>query len=43
MVIDIGGGIIEIVVIVFGGIVCDKFVKIVGDVFINDIVYYMCI
>jgi rod shape-determining protein MreB len=28
-------------VIALGGIVCDKSVKIAGDVFTNDIVYYM--
>ena len=31
----------EISVISLGGIVCDKSVKIAGDVFTNDIVYYM--
>jgi rod shape-determining protein MreB len=41
MIIDIGGGTTEIAVIALGGIVCDKSVKIAGDVFTNDIVYYM--
>ena len=41
MVIDIGGGTAEIAVISLGGIVCDKSVKIAGDVFTNDIIYYM--
>jgi rod shape-determining protein MreB len=40
MIVDIGGGTTEIV-IALGGIVCDKSVKIAGDVFTNDIVYYM--
>ena len=38
---DIGGGTTEIAVIALGGIVCDKSVKIAGDVFTNDIIYYM--
>jgi rod shape-determining protein MreB len=37
MIVDIGGG--EIAVIALGGIVCDKSVKIAGDVFTNDIVH----
>ncbi|MFD1094149.1 rod shape-determining protein [Salegentibacter chungangensis] len=41
MIVDIGGGTTEIAVIALGGIVCDKSVKIAGDVFTNDIVYYM--
>jgi len=41
MVVDIGGGTTEIAVIALGGIVCDKSAKIAGDVFTNDIVYYM--
>ena len=41
MIIDIGGGTTEIAVIALGGIVCDKSVKVVGDVFTNDIIYYM--
>ena len=40
-IVDIGGGTTEIAVIALGGIVCDKSVKIAGDVFTNDIVYYM--
>ena len=41
MIIDIGGGTTEIAVIALAGIVCDKSVKIAGDVFTEDIVYYM--
>lgn len=41
MIIDIGGGTTEIAVIALGGIVCDKSLKIAGDVFTNDIAYYM--
>jgi rod shape-determining protein MreB len=41
MIIDIGGGTTEIAVIALGGIVCDKSVKVAGDVFTNDIAYYM--
>lgn len=41
MVVDIGGGTTEIAVLALGGIVCDKSVKIAGDVFTNDIIYYM--
>ena len=41
MIVDIGGGTTEIAVIALGGIVCDKSVKIAGNVFTNDIVYYM--
>ncbi|MFV0531461.1 MAG: rod shape-determining protein [Flavobacteriales bacterium] len=41
MVIDIGGGTTEIAVIALGGIVCDKSVKVAGDVFTADIAYYM--
>ena len=41
MVIDIGGGTTEIAVIALGGIVCDKSIKVAGDVFTNDIIYYM--
>jgi rod shape-determining protein MreB len=33
MIVDIGGGTTEIAVIALGGIVCDKSVKIAGDVF----------
>lgn len=41
MIVDIGGGTTEIAVIALAGIVCDKSVKIAGDVFTNDIIYYM--
>jgi rod shape-determining protein MreB len=41
MIIDIGGGTTEIAVLALGGIVCDKSVKVAGDVFTNDIAYYM--
>jgi rod shape-determining protein MreB len=41
MIIDIGGGTTEIAVLALGGIVCDKSIKVAGDVFSNDIAYYM--
>jgi rod shape-determining protein MreB len=41
MIIDIGGGTTEIAVLALGGIVCDESLKVAGDVFTNDIVYYM--
>ena len=41
MIVDIGGGTTEIAVIALGGIVCDKSIKIAGDVFTNDIIFYM--
>ncbi|REG96095.1 rod shape-determining protein [Flavobacterium aquicola] len=41
IIVDIGGGTTEIAVIALGGINCDKSIKIAGDVFTNDIVYYM--
>ena len=41
MIVDIGGGTTEIAVIALAGIVCDKSVKIAGDVFTNDIAYYL--
>ena len=41
MIVDIGGGTTEIAVIALAGIVCNKSVKIAGDVFTNDIVNYM--
>jgi rod shape-determining protein MreB len=41
MIIDIGGGTTEIAVIALGGIICDKSVKVAGDVFTSDIAYYM--
>jgi len=41
MIVDIGGGTTEIAVIALGGIVCDKSVKVAGDLFTNDIIYYL--
>ena len=41
MIIDIGGGTTEIAVLALGGIVCDKSIKVAGDVFTMDIGYYM--
>ena len=41
MVIDIGGGTTEIAVIVLGGIVCNKSIRIAGDGFTSDIQAYM--
>ncbi len=41
MVVDIGGGTTEIAVIALSGIVCEKSIKVAGDVLTNDIVYYM--
>jgi len=41
MIVDIGGGTTEIAVIALGGIVSDKSVKVAGDGFTADIVYYM--
>jgi rod shape-determining protein MreB len=41
MIIDIGGGTTEIAVMALGGIVFDKSIKIAGDAFTNDIIYYM--
>ena len=41
MVIDIGGGTSEIAVIAFGGIVCDKSIRVAGDEFTSDIEEYM--
>jgi rod shape-determining protein MreB len=41
MIIDIGGGTTEIAVLALGGIVCDKSIKVAGDVFTNDIAFYM--
>ncbi|MCQ2958978.1 MAG: rod shape-determining protein [Bacteroidales bacterium] len=37
MIVDIGGGTTEIAVISLGGIVCNKSIKIAGDVFTNKI------
>jgi len=41
MIVDIGGGTTEIAVIALGGIVCDRSLKIAGDVFTNDISYFI--
>lgn len=41
MIVDIGGGTAEIAVIALGGIVCNKSVRIAGDVFTADIQAYM--
>ena len=41
MIIDIGGGTTEIAVLALGGIVSDKSIKVAGDVFTNDISFYM--
>ena len=41
MVVDIGGGTTEIAVIALSGIICEKSLKVAGDVLTNDIVYYM--
>ena len=41
MIVDIGGGTTEIAIIALSGIVCDKSIKIAGDVFTNDIISYM--
>ena len=41
MIVDIGGGTTEIAIIALSGIVCDKSIKIAGDVFTSDIINYM--
>jgi rod shape-determining protein MreB len=41
MVIDIGGGTTEIAVIALSGIVCDQSLRVAGENFSADIVYYM--
>ena len=41
MIIDIGGGTSEIAVVALGGIVCDKSIKVAGDVLTDDIAYHM--
>jgi rod shape-determining protein MreB len=41
MIVDIGGGTTEIAIIALSGIVCDKSIKVAGDVFTGDIIYYM--
>ncbi|TAE74256.1 MAG: rod shape-determining protein [Bacteroidetes bacterium] len=41
MIVDIGGGTTEIAVISLSGIVCEKSIKVAGDVFTHDIQEYM--
>jgi rod shape-determining protein MreB len=41
MVVDIGGGTTEVAVIAYSGIVCERSIRIAGDVFTSDIVDYM--
>ncbi|MBQ9586833.1 MAG: rod shape-determining protein [Bacteroidales bacterium] len=41
MIVDIGGGTAEIAVISLGGIVCNKSIKVAGDVFNEDVKDYM--
>lgn len=41
MIVDIGGGTTEIAVIALGGIVVDRSIKLAGDVFTNDISYFI--
>src|SRR5690625_6405171 len=41
MIVNCGGGTTQIAVLALGGIVCDKSVKVAGDQFTADIVYYM--
>ena len=41
MVVDIGGGTTEIAIIALGGIVVDKSIKVAGNIFNNDIAYYL--
>lgn len=41
MIVDIGGGTTEIAVISLGGLVQQDSIRVAGDVFTNDIVYYM--
>jgi len=41
MIVDIGGGTTEIAVIALGGIVVDRSLKLAGDVFTNDISYFI--
>ncbi len=41
MVVDIGGGTTEVAVIALGGIVCNKSIRVAGDVFTADIQAYM--
>lgn len=41
MIVDIGGGTTEIAVIALSGIVCDRSIKVAGDMFNNDILDYI--
>ncbi|TDO73196.1 rod shape-determining protein MreB [Flavobacterium chryseum] len=41
IIVDIGGGTTEIAVIALGGIICDMSIKIAGDVFTNDVSYFI--
>ena len=41
MVVDIGGGTSDIAVISLGGIVCDKSIKIAGDILTADIIFHI--
>jgi len=41
IIVDIGGGTTEIAVIALGGIICDKSIKIAGDIFTSDVLYHM--
>lgn len=41
MIVDIGGGTAEIAVVSLGGIVIQDSIKIAGDVFTSDIMYYL--
>jgi rod shape-determining protein MreB and related proteins len=41
MIVDIGGGTTEIVIISLSGIVCDQSIKVAGNSFTNDIIYYV--
>jgi rod shape-determining protein MreB len=41
MIVDIGGGTTEIAVIALSGIVCDRSIKIAGDMFNNDILEHI--
>ncbi len=41
MIVDIGGGTSEIAIIALGGIVRDKSIKVAGDIFTDDITYYL--
>jgi rod shape-determining protein MreB len=41
MIVDIGGGTTEVAVIAYSGIVCERSIRIAGDVFTSDIIDYM--